>query len=53
VVVLTPSLTFVVIGALHDRVRVWEQATELPAYLSGTFLHLRLGYSPRFQGSSP
>jgi peptide/nickel transport system permease protein len=40
-----------VLGALQDGVTVWERAADLPAYLSDTFLHLRLGYSPRFQQS--
>jgi peptide/nickel transport system permease protein len=46
VVVITPSLTFVVLGALQDGVTVWDRAAELPGYLSDTFLHLSLGDSP-------
>jgi peptide/nickel transport system permease protein len=49
--VLTPSLSFVVLGALQNGVTVWDQAAELPGYLSDTFLHLRLGHSPAFQKS--
>ena len=30
---LTPLLTFVVLGALHDGVTVWERAQELPGHL--------------------
>jgi peptide/nickel transport system permease protein len=41
----------VVLGALHDGVTVWEQAKELPGYLSDTFLHQRLGDAPSFQKS--
>ena len=48
---LTPSLSFVVLGALHDGVTVWDRAADLPGYLSDTFLHLRLGDAPRFQKS--
>jgi peptide/nickel transport system permease protein len=51
VVVITPSLTFVVLGSLHDGVTVWDRAGQLPGYLSDTFLHLRLGSSPKFQKS--
>ena len=40
-----------VLGALHDGVTVWEQAKELPGYLSDTFLHQRLGHSAPFQKS--
>ena len=48
---LTPSLTFVVLGALHDGVTVWSRIAELPGYLSDTFLHQRLGESAPFQTS--
>ena len=51
VVVLTTSLSFVVFGSLSGGVTVWHQLAALPGYLSDTFLHLRLGYSPRFQKS--
>ena len=30
---------------------IWHQAAELPGYLSDTFLHLQLGYAPKFQKS--
>jgi peptide/nickel transport system permease protein len=49
VVVITPSSTFVILGALHDGVTVWSRLGELPGYLSDTFLHQRLGYSAPFQ----
>jgi peptide/nickel transport system permease protein len=49
--VLTPTLTFVVLGALRNGVTLWDRAGELPDYLSDTFLHLELGYSPGFQKS--
>ena len=49
-VVLAPSVAFVVLGSLQDGVTVWERLGELPGYLSDTFLHLRLGGEvPRFQ----
>jgi peptide/nickel transport system permease protein len=48
VVVVAPSLTFVVLGSLQDGVTVWARASELPRYLSDTFLHLDFGYSPKF-----
>jgi len=44
--VLTPSLTFVVLGSLQDGVTVWSRLAELPGYLSDTFLHLSLGDAP-------
>ncbi len=43
VVVLTPSLTFVVFGALRDERTLWAQAGDLPRYLSDTFLHFDFG----------
>ena len=43
VVILTPSLTFVVFGALRDERTLWAQAGDLPRYLSDTFLHLDFG----------
>jgi peptide/nickel transport system permease protein len=43
VVVITPSLTFVVFNALDARVPLWVQARRLPGYLSDTFLHLDFG----------
>jgi peptide/nickel transport system permease protein len=45
-VVITPSLTFVVLGALQNGVTVMDQARQLPAYLDDTFLHLSLGDAP-------
>jgi peptide/nickel transport system permease protein len=44
--VLTPSLTFVVLGALQNGVTVLDQASRLPGYLDDTFLHLSLGPAP-------
>ena len=38
-----------VLGALRNGVAVWEQAKELPGYLSDTFLHQQLGDAPQFQ----
>ena len=43
---ITPSLTFVVLGALRNEVTVFEQARQLPGYLDDTFLHLSLGPAP-------
>jgi peptide/nickel transport system permease protein len=48
VVVLTPALTYVVIGSLHDDVPLWTQLEHLPQYLSDTFLHGNLGESGPF-----
>jgi peptide/nickel transport system permease protein len=45
-VVITPSLTFVVLGALQNGVTVLDQASRLPGYLDDTFLHLSLGPAP-------
>jgi peptide/nickel transport system permease protein len=50
-VVITPSLSFVILGALANGVTVWDQAAQLPGYLSDTFLHLQLGDVPKFQKS--
>jgi peptide/nickel transport system permease protein len=46
VVVITPSLTYVVLGALQNGVTVLDQASRLPGYLDDTFLHLSLGPAP-------
>jgi peptide/nickel transport system permease protein len=46
VVVITPSLTYVVLGALQNGVTVLDQASRLPGYLEDTFLHLSLGPAP-------
>ncbi|MGZ4276808.1 MAG: ABC transporter permease [Solirubrobacteraceae bacterium] len=43
VVVLTPSLTYVVLGALAQGHTLWAQASGLPGYLRATFLHLDFG----------
>jgi peptide/nickel transport system permease protein len=44
--VITPSLTFVILGALQNGVTVLDQASRLPGYLDDTFLHLSLGPAP-------
>jgi peptide/nickel transport system permease protein len=44
VVVLAPSLSFVVLGALREGTPLWTLIGDLPRHLSDTFLHLRLGY---------
>jgi peptide/nickel transport system permease protein len=48
VVLVTPSLTFVLFGSLREGVSVTDKASQLPGYLSDTFLHLDFGYSPKF-----
>ncbi|MGZ6651711.1 MAG: hypothetical protein ACXVHB_30270, partial [Solirubrobacteraceae bacterium] len=50
VVLVTPSLTFVLFGSLREGVSVTDKAAQLPGYLSDTFLHLDFGYAPRFHG---
>jgi peptide/nickel transport system permease protein len=51
VVVVTPTLTFVVFGSLRDEASLWSQIAAVPRYVSDTFLHLRLGYSGPFHKS--
>ena len=48
VVLVTPSLTYVLFGSLREDVSVTEKASQLPGYLSDTFLHLDFGYAPKF-----
>ncbi|MGZ4307612.1 MAG: hypothetical protein ACXVSL_22425, partial [Solirubrobacteraceae bacterium] len=48
VVLVTPSLTYVLFGSLREGVSVPDKASQLPGYLSDTFLHLDFGYAPRF-----
>jgi peptide/nickel transport system permease protein len=48
VVLVTPSLTFVLFGSLREGVSVTDKASQLPAYLSETFLHLDFGYAAKF-----
>jgi len=48
VVLVTPSLTFVLFGSLREGVSVTDKASQLPGYLSDTFLHLDFGYAPKF-----
>ena len=45
---VTPSLTFVLFGSLREGVSVTDKASQLPGYLSDTFLHLDFGYAPKF-----
>jgi peptide/nickel transport system permease protein len=49
VVVVTPTLTFVIFGALRDGVSLWSQIAAVPQYVSDTFLHLRLGYAGEYR----
>jgi peptide/nickel transport system permease protein len=49
VVVVAPSLAFVVLGSLRDGTALWTQVSRLPGYLSRTFLHFDLGYSGLYQ----
>jgi peptide/nickel transport system permease protein len=48
VVLVTPSLTFILFGALREGVPVTDKASQLPGYLSDTFLHLNFGYAAKF-----
>jgi peptide/nickel transport system permease protein len=48
VVLVTPSLTYVLFGSLREGVSVTEKASQLPGYLSDTFLHLDFGYEAKF-----
>ena len=48
VVLVTPSLTYVLFGSLREGVSVTDKASQLPGYLSDTFLHLDFGYAPKF-----
>jgi len=48
VVLVTPSLTFILFGSLREGVSVPEKASQLPGYLSDTFLHLDFGYAAKF-----
>ena len=48
VVLVTPSLTYVLFGSLRAGASVTDQASQLPGYLSDTFLHLDFGYAPKF-----
>ena len=45
---VTPSLTYVLFGSLREGVSVTDKASQLPGYLSDTFLHLDFGYAPKF-----
>jgi peptide/nickel transport system permease protein len=49
VVILAPSLSFVVLGTLREGAPLWTVSSDLPRYLSDTFLHLDLGYDGVFQ----
>jgi peptide/nickel transport system permease protein len=48
VVLVTPSLTYILFGSLREGVPVTEKASQLPGYLSDTFLHLNFGYAAKF-----
>jgi len=48
VVLVTPSLTYILFGSLREGVSVTEKASQLPGYLSDTFLHLDFGYAAKF-----
>jgi peptide/nickel transport system permease protein len=48
VVLITPSLTFVLFGSLREGVPVTDKVSQLPGYLSDTFLHLDFGYEAKF-----
>jgi peptide/nickel transport system permease protein len=48
VVVLAPSLSYVVLGTLREGIPLWTLVTHLPRYLSDTFLHLDFGYDGAF-----
>jgi peptide/nickel transport system permease protein len=43
VVVITPAVSFVLLGALAEGTTLWAKARDLPAYLVDTFVHLDLG----------
>jgi peptide/nickel transport system permease protein len=49
VVILAPSLSFVVLGTLREGTPLWTVISDLPRYLSDTFLHLDLGYDGFYQ----
>jgi ABC-type antimicrobial peptide transport system permease subunit len=49
VIVLAPSLSFVVLGTLCEGTPLWTVISDLPRYLSDTFLHLELGYDGFYQ----
>jgi peptide/nickel transport system permease protein len=48
VVVVTPTLTFVIFGTLRDGVSLWSQIAAVPQYIDDTFFHLRLGYAGEY-----
>jgi peptide/nickel transport system permease protein len=49
VVVVTPTLTFVIFGSLRDGIPLWTQIKDVPQYIDDTFFHLRLGYAGEYQ----
>jgi peptide/nickel transport system permease protein len=49
VIVIAPSLSYVVLGTLREGTPLWTLVGDLPRYLSDTFLHLRLGYDDALQ----
>ena len=44
VVLLTPAISFVVMGALYDGTTLWTKATQLPEYARLVLLHFDFGY---------
>ena len=48
VVLVTPALTYVLFGSLREGVPVTDKVSQLPGYLSDTFLHLDFGYAPKY-----
>jgi len=44
VIVLAPTLSYVVLGSLREGTPLWTLVSHVPRYWSDTFLHLRLGY---------
>jgi peptide/nickel transport system permease protein len=48
VVLVTPSLTYILFGSLREGVPVTDKAEQLPGYLSDTFLHLDFGYAAKY-----
>jgi peptide/nickel transport system permease protein len=48
VIVLAPTLSYVVLGSLREGTPLWTLVSHVPRYWSDTFLHLRLGYDGDF-----
>ena len=45
---LAPALTYVLFGSLREGAPVTDKVSQLPGYLSDTFLHVDFGYAPKF-----